>query len=170
MNIDETEETAFELTEAIGPDFIQLAPRGEGHLDTAELAIHISYVVMTAVGSGIVAGITEWSKTKTVDLLNTISGEISKRLTSFIHTTFSKIHTPQVQQAALQDAAATMRSAHDASQQLDESLTNAVIAASSSSIRNTLEELGLNARSAERVEVTLTQRLSISLGGGDQVP
>ena len=172
MNTSETQEAAFGLTDALGPDFVELAPPGEGHWDSVAVAEHISYGLMTVVGLGIADGVKEWTKTKTVKLLDAVNAEVGERLPQFIRSTFSKIHTPQVQRAALEDAATSMHLAQDATQLLDKALVDALISTSATSVRGALEQQGLNARSAERVEVTLKQTLSMSFrtsGNSDTV-
>jgi len=166
MNTREAEETAFELVDAIGPDFVGLAPPGEAHLDSVHVAESIAYAILAAAGLGITSGITEWSKAKTKELLGAISTKIGQRLRYGVEESFSTTITVEGHRAALEEAADTLRTARDALQSLDSATIDAVISTVASSVRSCLEEMGLRGIPGERVQGALEEKLANMLEDG----
>lgn len=70
--MNEVDAATIEISEALGPDFADLAPPGEAHFFPAAVALAVAYWLLKAVLAGIHDGIQEAAKQGTVDVLGAI--------------------------------------------------------------------------------------------------
>ncbi|PXW97381.1 hypothetical protein [Mycolicibacterium moriokaense] len=161
MNDTDVEDAALALVDALGPDFIQLAPPDEHHLDSVSIAECVAFAMLGAVGSGITAGVKDWTKDKTVSVLDAVAAHIGHRLSGALRKPFSTVQTPEMRDADEKETALNVSSAREATAGLDPATADAVIAVGSAAARAALEDMGVDSRVSQRVQDELGDQLVI---------
>lgn len=155
----EVEDAALALVDALGPDFIQLAPPDEHHFDSMQVAEAVAYGMLGLVGSGIAAGVKDWTRDKTVNVLDAVAAHISRRLPAALRKPFSHVQTPETSDADEREACLNVSSAQAATAGLDPATADAVISVGTAAARAVLEEMGVDSSLSERVHDELRRQL-----------
>ena len=155
------EGAALAIVDAFGPDFIQLAPPDEDHFDSVHIAEYVAFAMLGAVGSGITAGIKEWTKDKTVTVLDSVASQIRRMLPGALRKPFSHRQTPEMLEINEKEAALSVESARDAAAALDPAAVDAVLSVSAATARATLEQMGVDAAVSQSVYEELDRQLVI---------
>jgi hypothetical protein len=101
----------IDIADALGPDFIMLAPPGEERFIGAEVAIGIGVAIAHAVGSGILSGINDAVHDSTVNILDGAAKRIRGLLSPVRLETLA---------TAQPDASGSDLAANDAERTIDE--------------------------------------------------
>jgi hypothetical protein len=157
------EDKIMELVDAFGPDFIQLAPPDEDHFDPVLIAEMLASGVLGAIGAGIAAGIKEWSKDKTLDVLNAVEAQITRRLPAAVKRPFSAEQTEETRADAERQAALEIASARRATTALGGTTADMVVTISVTTTMTSLEQLGLHETVSDRVRDELQNQLTAVL-------
>jgi hypothetical protein len=149
----------MELVDAFGPDFIQLAPPDEDHFDPVWMAEMLAAGVLGAIGAGITAGIKDWSKDKTLNVLNGVAAQIARRLPAAIKRPFSAVQTEETRADTERQAALEVASARRAITAFGGTTADMVVTVSVTTTVTSLEHLGLDETVSERVRDELQNQL-----------
>jgi hypothetical protein len=123
--------------------------------------------VLGAVGAGIIAGIKEWSKDMTLDVLNAVAAQITRRLPAAVKAPFSAVQTEETRADAEKRDALEIVSAKRATAALGDTTADMVVTISVTTTVTSLEHLGLDEIASERVRDALQNQLTSVLRGPD---
>jgi hypothetical protein len=158
------DEPIFAVADALGPDFIELAPADEGHFDGSGVALLVAAATVSAVGSGIAAGIRQTAQEGTVLVIKKAAAQIRRRLSgSQIRQVFSTESTPQAHEAALDAAASQFAAAVRAARDLEAAQQAQLAELSAAAVRDALQRHGLRAAAASRVQRAVELQITVSL-------
>jgi len=161
MDIDEI---AFEMIDALGVDFVQLAPPDEAHFDSRDVARAVVLFVLAAVGAGIHDGIKEWTKDETVEVLDSVSHQISERLQpEAVTQPYIQIPTECDLNSARDAAERQLAAAREATCELEPTFIPQIAQVGGSTVRISLESMGLAASAGERLQRTVDEQLTTFL-------
>ncbi len=166
MNPEESnlDEHLFAIADALGPDVVELAPADEGHFDGASVALMVSSAVAGAVGSGVLAAVTQSAQEGTERLIQSAVATVRRLLSrKAIEPLFQEDVPPEQRDTALDAAAARYSAALQAIEHLDTTVRDQLAQASAAAIRDTLEELGLGEQAGERVRSEVYLQLTLSI-------
>jgi hypothetical protein len=157
-------DTLIAVEDAIGPDYIELAPEGEAHFDPFTVATLLACHILYAVGAGVKEGIQEAAKDGTVAVLQASGRHISERLVpKRLREFFTKENTPAERAAAQQQASTSLADAATAAGQLDPEKIAQIASAAAVAVADALRTAGLKDTGTQRVAQTIEAQVKITL-------
>ncbi|MFI5067324.1 MAG: hypothetical protein ACHP9Z_25540 [Streptosporangiales bacterium] len=158
------DDAVFAVLDALGPDFVELAPDGEAHFDTAGTALLVAAAILGAVTDGVLAGIRESAKNGTTALIQAVTRQIRQRLSrERVKEPFTEVTSNEARDTALDATAAGLAEVQHAAAAVDPAALAQLTAASATAVRQALADLGLHRGAAERAGNAVSVQLSITL-------
>lgn len=160
----EPDEAVFAVADALGPDFVELAPDGEAHFDPSSIALIAAASIVSAACGGVLAGIQQAAQGATTTLIQSVTRAVRRRLPrERVNNTFTEVADDTTRDAALDAAAADLAEVQQSAAGLGQADLARIVDATATAVRQELEGLGLSTRPAERVQHSVTVQLAITV-------
>jgi hypothetical protein len=161
------QDATFDVADALGGDFVYLAPPGPARFDPATVAVVLGGLLLRAVFKGIGDGVEEVAKDATVSLLHRVADAVRGRLPEALGRAFQRDDQATVTDVQ-QEAETAAQQARVATTGLSAAEVAGLAQQISSTIQAELAGDGLPAASARRVaatiQVTVTTTLAVAPG------
>jgi hypothetical protein len=159
----DVDSAAFDIVDALGPDFVCLQPTEEPHFDPTEVAYLIATSVLTVTGQGVLQGIKDLARSATVTLLDGVTRRVKELLGRSIPEAFSAEAGQDELEAHRTSAVQALIAAQQASEDLSREVRDELPATVAAAVRDGLREAGLPNPRAQRVESLVQERISALL-------
>jgi hypothetical protein len=158
------DEAVFAVADALGPDFIELAPDGEAHFDPSNIALIVATSIVTAACGGVLAAIRQSAQAVTASVLQAVTQAVRGRLSHRrVQQAFTEVTDDKARDAALDAAAAELADVQRSATGLDRAELARIVEASAAVVRQELEGLGLRPDPAERVQRSVSVQLAVTV-------
>jgi hypothetical protein len=156
--------TVFAAADALGPDFVELAPDGEAHFDPSGIALLAAASIVSAACGGVLAGIRQAAQGATTALIDGVVRAVRQRLPrDGVRKTFTEVADDTAMDAALDAAAADLAEVRTFAVGIGQADLARIVDATATAVRQELESLGLSPNPAERVRQCLSVQLAITV-------
>jgi hypothetical protein len=160
----EPDEAVFAVADALGPDFVELAPDGEAHFDPSSIALIAAASIVSAACGGVLAGIRQAAQGATSALIQSVAQAVRRRLSrERVTNTFTEVADGTARDAVLDAAAADLAETQRSAAGLGQADLARIVDATAAAVRQELEGLGLSPRPAERVQHAVSIQLAITI-------
>jgi hypothetical protein len=162
---------AFEVTDALGADFIYLQPPGEQRFDPVTVAVGVGAAIVTLVAQAIVAGISDAVKSETKSIVTPAVQAIARRARQYLRRPFDAAERDTTAlRTRLDEARIESDAARHALRGLPASNLESLPGAMAAAIRASLAEQGVPATAAIRVEVVVRAQVELLIEGTNATP
>ena len=159
-----SDEAVFAVADALGPDFVELAPDGEAHFDPSSIALIAATSIVSAACGGVLAGIQQAAQGATAALIESVTQAVRRRLPrKRVKETFTEVTDDTARDAALDAAAADLAEVQQSAAGLGQAELARIVEATAAVVRQELEGLGLSPGPAERVQHSVSVQLAITV-------
>jgi len=158
------DESVFAVADALGPDFVELAPDGEAHFDPSNIALIAATSILTAACGGVLAAIQQSAQAATTSVLQAVRQAVRGRLSrKRVQEAFTEVTDDKARDAAFDATAASLAEVQRSAAGLDPAELAGMVEAAAAAVRQELEGLGLSPSPAERVQRSVSIQLAITV-------
>jgi hypothetical protein len=162
--VDDVNNAAMSVADALGADFTDLAPPGEEHFDPATISLLVAVWIIKAVADGIHDGIQEAAKEGTLTTLQAVARGIRERIIpKAVRSLFSADSSNVALEA--ERASTHVERARELVRSLPEDTFAQLGSASGAAAADSLRACGLGDTAAERVGRSVEVQVKVVLGG-----
>lgn len=153
---------AFEVTDALGADFIYLQPVGEQRFDPVTVAVGVGVAVFTLLAKAILDGITDAVKAETKSIVEPAVRAVARRAREYLRRPFEPAESGEAMlRKRLDEAREQTEAARQALRRLPGEGLEALPGAMASAIRQSLKDQGLPDAASVRVEAVVRAQVEL---------